>query len=78
MVDQEKQNNKTVTDPEDPKTPQEGGDTQTSLAILGIQLHTGIIPAMLMLIGTLIFWKFYDITPHKAEKIKEKLKELKL
>ena len=56
----------------------EGGNTQTSLAILGIQLHTGIIPAILMLIGTLIFWKFYDITPHKAEKIKDRLKELKL
>ncbi len=56
----------------------EGGGTQTSLAILGIQLHTGIIPAMLMAIGTLIFWKFYDITPDKAVRIKERLKEIGL
>jgi GPH family glycoside/pentoside/hexuronide:cation symporter len=56
----------------------EGAGKQTSLAILGIQLHTGIIPAILMAIGTLIFWKFYDITPDKAEKIKERLKEVGL
>ena len=54
----------------------EGAGSQTSLAILGIQLHTGIIPAILMAIGTLIFWKFYDITPEKAIEIKERLKEI--
>ncbi|TFG08140.1 MAG: MFS transporter [Promethearchaeota archaeon] len=53
----------------------EGAGTQTSFAILGIQLHTGIIPAILMAIGTLIFWKFYDITPDKATKIKQELKK---
>lgn len=54
----------------------EGASTQTSLAILGIQLHTGIIPAILMAIGTLIFWRFYDITPDRATQLKERLKEI--
>jgi GPH family glycoside/pentoside/hexuronide:cation symporter len=51
---------------------------QPAEAIFGIQLHTGIIPALFFLAGIIIFWKYYDITPQKAEKIKEELKSLKL
>ena len=51
---------------------------QPAEAIFGIQLHTGIIPALFFLVGILIFWKFYDITPEKAEKIKRELKSLNL
>jgi GPH family glycoside/pentoside/hexuronide:cation symporter len=51
---------------------------QPAEAIFGIQLHTGIIPALFFLAGIVIFWKYYDITPQKAEKIKEELKSLKL
>ncbi len=57
---------------------EEGADTQSDLAILGIQLHLGLIPAIFMIIGILIFWKFYDITPDKAVIIKERLLELNI
>jgi GPH family glycoside/pentoside/hexuronide:cation symporter len=56
----------------------EGGATQNPLAVIGIQLHTGLIPAIFMAIGTLVFWKFYDITPEKSVKIKAQLKEMGL
>ena len=56
----------------------EASDTQPVAAIAGIKLHTGFIPAILMLVGVLIFWKFYDITPEKALQIKEKLRKLNL
>ena len=54
----------------------EASDTQPIAAITGIKLHTGFIPAIIMLLGVIVFWKFYDITPEKAIQIKEKLKEL--
>lgn len=56
----------------------EASDTQPLSAITGIQLHTGFIPAIFMLAGLIIFWKFYDITPEKSQQIKEKMKELDL
>jgi GPH family glycoside/pentoside/hexuronide:cation symporter len=56
----------------------EGSDTQTPIAIFGIELHTGVIPAIIVLIGLLVFWKFYTITNEKAKQIKEKLAELKI
>jgi Na+/melibiose symporter-like transporter len=56
----------------------EGSDTQLPSAIIGIQLHTGFIPAIFMLVGVLLFWKFYDITPEKAKEIKEQLIEYNL
>ena len=36
------------------------------LALLGIRLHAAFIPAILVLICTLIFWKYYDLTPDKV------------
>jgi Na+/melibiose symporter-like transporter len=42
----------------------------------GIRLMMGIIPAVILLIGTLIFWKFYPLTPEKVLENKRKLKEL--
>jgi len=56
----------------------EGAASQSPTAVFGISLHTGIIPALFMGIGTLIFWKFYDITPQKSAEIKAKLKEMGL
>jgi Na+/melibiose symporter-like transporter len=56
----------------------EGAAVQSQTAVFGIALHTGIIPAIFMAIGTLIFWKFYDITPEKSAKIKAQLKEMGL
>lgn len=56
----------------------EASDTQPIEAIIGIRLHTGLIPAVLMLVGVLIFWRFYDITPEKAVQIKEEIRKLDL
>ena len=56
----------------------EGADTQSAQAQWGIQLHLGIIPAIILLIGTLLFWKFYDLTPSKIEDIQNKLKQMGL
>ena len=53
-------------------------ETQTPLAIIGIRLHFGLIPAILFLIGILIFYKLYDLTPEKTKEIKLKIKELNL
>jgi len=57
---------------------EEGADTQSAQAQWGIQLHLGIIPAIVLLIGTIIFWKFYDLTPSKIEEIQSKLKQMEL
>ena len=56
----------------------EGSDVQPLTAIIGIEFHTGLIPAIIMAIGLLIFWKFYDITTEKAKQMKEKIIELRL
>jgi len=55
-----------------------GASSQTELALLGIRLHMGLIPALIFLVGLVIFWKFYDITPEKAEQLKQKIIELGL
>ena len=56
----------------------EGADIQPQSAIWGIQLHFGLIPAIYISIGAIIFWKFYDITPEKVKENKAKLAEMKL
>ncbi|MFX1337303.1 MAG: MFS transporter [Promethearchaeota archaeon] len=56
----------------------EGAKTQTPLAQIGIRLHMGLIPAILLAIGVLVFWRFYDITPEKVELLRAKIIELKL
>jgi GPH family glycoside/pentoside/hexuronide:cation symporter len=56
----------------------EGAASQSPSAVFGISLHTGLIPAIFMAIGTLIFWKFYDITPSKAKTIKAQLAKMGL
>ena len=58
----------------------EGADVkvQTPLANLGILLLFGIIPAITMAFGFIIFLKFYDITPEKSKTIREKLMSLKI
>jgi Na+/melibiose symporter-like transporter len=44
--------------------------------LMGIRLLLGVIPALLVLIGTLIFWKFYPLTQEKVLENKRKLIEL--
>jgi Na+/melibiose symporter-like transporter len=63
----------------------EGYDNYTDLAaavvnidlvIWGIRLMAGIIPTIIILAGTLIFWKFYPLTPEIVLENKRKLREL--
>ncbi|MFX0046673.1 MAG: MFS transporter [Candidatus Hermodarchaeota archaeon] len=42
----------------------------------GIRFLIGVIPASLILIGTLIFWKFYPLTQEKVLENKARLREL--
>jgi GPH family glycoside/pentoside/hexuronide:cation symporter len=55
-----------------------GSSTQSPTAIFGLRLQMGLIPAIIMIIGLLIFWKLYDLTPEKKEIIRQKLEELKI
>jgi GPH family glycoside/pentoside/hexuronide:cation symporter len=48
--------------------------TQTPLAILGIRIHAGLIPAIMMIVMALIVYKWYDLTGERKESM---LKELK-
>ncbi len=56
----------------------EGADTQSSLAVWGIHIHLALIPMIFMLVGTIIFWRFYDLTPDRVKEIKDKLIEIGL
>jgi GPH family glycoside/pentoside/hexuronide:cation symporter len=53
-----------------------GAVSDINLVIWGIRLLSGIIPLCVMLIGILIFWKFYPLTQDKVKDNKEKLIEL--
>ena len=46
------------------------------LVQLGIRLLLGVIPASVILVGTLVFWKFYPLTQEKVLENKAKLLEL--
>jgi Na+/melibiose symporter-like transporter len=44
--------------------------------IVGIRIHTAIVPAFLVLVMTVIFWRRYDLTPRKAAENRKKLEEM--
>lgn len=46
------------------------------LVVWGIRLLGGVIPMVIMLIGMLIFWKFYPLTQDKVKENKAKLEKL--
>lgn len=46
------------------------------LVLFGIRLLLGIIPMLVLLVGTLIFWKYYPLTQEKVLENKAKLLEL--
>ena len=46
------------------------------LALFGIRIHAAIVPAILIVITIIIFWKFYDLTPERVAANKAKLEEL--
>lgn len=51
-----------------------GGDI--NLVLWGIRLIGGVIPFIIIFLGTLIFWKFYPLDQQKVMENKAKLKEL--
>ena len=55
-----------------------GSATQSATAVFGLRLQVSVVPMILMVIGILLFWRLYDITPEKKMQIKAKLKELDL
>ena len=51
---------------------------QPSSAIWGVHVHFALIPVVFMFLATIIFWKFYDLTPDKVLLNQEKIIELNL
>jgi len=54
------------------------GTAQPESAIWGIHFHQALIPAILVIIGALVFWKWYKLTPEKVLGNQEKIKEMGL
>jgi len=54
------------------------GTAQPESAIWGIHFHQALIPAILVIIGALVFWKWYKLTPEKVRENQEKIKEMGL
>jgi Na+/melibiose symporter-like transporter len=52
--------------------------TQTPLAIIGIRIHAGLIPALLMLTISLIVYKWYTLEGEKKAEMVRKLKDMGL
>ncbi len=51
---------------------------QPASAFFGIRIHIAIIPIILMVLGTLLFWILNTLNPKKNAEIKKQLEELKL
>ncbi len=56
----------------------EGSLNQTETAIWGIHFHQSLIPFILLMIGIIVFWLKYDLTPEKVSENSKKIKELGL
>ncbi len=46
------------------------------LALMGIRLLLGIIPSVILIVGTLVFWKYFPLTQDKVLENKRILEEL--
>ena len=49
---------------------------QSPLAILGVRIHSGLIPAIFLIIGGLSFLLIYDLKGDKKLKMKQQLKKI--
>jgi GPH family glycoside/pentoside/hexuronide:cation symporter len=49
---------------------------QTQLALIGLRFQMALIPMIILFLGALMFWKWYDLKPSKVEIIKSNLKKL--
>jgi Na+/melibiose symporter-like transporter len=53
-------------------------DPYSAAAKFGIHVHLAVVPMICILIGTLVFWKWYDLTPEKVAENQKIIKELNL
>ncbi len=53
-------------------------DPHSTSAVLGIHIHMGLLPSILILIGVLIFWKMNTLNADKMEVIRKELEKLDL
>ena len=51
------------------------GATQTDLAIFGIHMQIGLLPMIFIILGFIVFIKFYDLKEGKMEQLRKELKE---
>ncbi len=58
--------------------PKLNAETMPDLAKLGIHIHMAIVPAILLVIGVIVFRKINTLTPEIVKQNKEKLKEMNL
>ena len=49
---------------------------QSPLAILGVRIHSGLIPAIFLIIGGVSFLLIYDLKGDKKLKMKQQLKKI--
>ena len=56
----------------------EGANTQSASAVLGIRLHFGLLPALYLLIGIIVFKKIFDLSKDRVQEIKKELLKLGL
>jgi Na+/melibiose symporter-like transporter len=56
----------------------EGASNQSAQAIWGIHVHLAVVPMVCILLGSLIFWKFYDLRPTKVSENQLRIKQLKM
>ena len=56
----------------------EAGASQSELAILGIHVHTALLPAIFLVIGVIIFWRINTLNAEIIQINKQTLKELNL
>ena len=55
---------------------QAANPTGWRLVIFGIRVHTAIVPALLVLAMTIVFWLRFDLTPEKTAANRKKLEEM--
>ena len=53
-------------------------DPYSASAKFGIHIHLAIVPMICILIGTFIFWKYYDLTTERVAENQRILEELNL
>lgn len=53
-------------------------DPYSASAKFGVHVHLAIVPMICILIGTFVFWRFYDLTPEKVAENQRLIEELNL